>query len=84
MDDVGAMYRFDGAEDLVNKILDESNNHQNTHQVSGATRVHLTMIISKMLRPYDTVQVGLHEFLYDFLELNRHGRWSECTHSILP
>lgn len=78
MDDVGAMYRFDGAEDLINKILDERATAIRPRiRFSGATRVHLTMIISKMLRPYDAVKVGLHEFLYDFLELNRHGRWSE-------
>jgi hypothetical protein len=32
--------------------------------VSG---VHLAMIISKLLRTYDTVKIGLHEFLDDFL-----------------
>lgn len=25
------------------------------------------MIVGKLLRPYDTVKVGLHEFLNDFL-----------------
>lgn len=70
MDNVGAMYRLEGAEDLVNKVLDgRAATIRFSHLVSDAARVHLTMIVSKMLRPYDAVQVRLHKFLYNFLEL---------------
>jgi hypothetical protein len=66
VDDIGAMYRFEATEYLVNKVLENINN-QITSDFRWVAGTHLTVIISKLLRTYDAVKIGLHKFLNDFL-----------------
>ena len=66
MYDIGRVKSFEGTESLVDEVLCGTRS-----TISGADRqdvsvvAHLAMIISELLCPDDTVQVGLHELLDD-------------------
>lgn len=76
MYDVGGVHGLQSTEGLVDEVLRSMGTAISKSDRQDVSDVaHLAMIISELLCPDDTVQVGLHEFLDDYMAVvSKPGR----------